>query len=63
MRARVPAALGGVVVSAYAFFYYLSSTGSGTGNSFVLVNSIGLAAVVIGIVAAGFILRRATPHS
>lgn len=55
--------MGAGVILAYAFFYYLSTSGSENGNSFMLVNSVGLAAVVIGIVAAGFILRRATPHS
>jgi hypothetical protein len=63
MRTWVLAALGAVVILTYAFFYFLSTSGIGNGNSFVLINSVGLAAVIIGIIAAGFILRRATPHT
>ncbi|MGP8124367.1 MAG: hypothetical protein ACLQEQ_00640 [Nitrososphaerales archaeon] len=63
MKLWVPAALGAIVVFAYVFLYYLSTTGNEGGNSVGLVNTVGLASVVIGVVAAGLILRRAAPHS
>jgi hypothetical protein len=61
MRFWVPLALGGVIVAAYVFLFLVSSLGAQDANSLSLANSVGLAAVVLGIVAAGFVLRRATP--
>ena len=63
MRLWVPAALCAIVVFVFAFFYYLSKTGNESGKSVGLVNSAGLAFVVIGVIAAGVILRRAAPNS
>jgi len=63
MKVWLPLALGIIAVSAYALFYYLSYDGPGGGNSFGLVNSVGLAAVVVGIIVAGVILRRASPQT
>ncbi|QQG49246.1 MAG: hypothetical protein HY247_02750 [archaeon] len=59
MKVWIPVALGAVITFAYVFFYFLSTVGGAT--SFGLVNSVGLAAVFIGLVAAGLLLRRATP--
>jgi len=53
--------LGGLIVLAYAFFYALTQAETEGANSFGLTNSVGLAAVFVGLIAAGFILRRATP--
>lgn len=61
MKLWVPLALGCVVTLAYAFFYVLSSLGAQDAGSFSLANSVGLATVVFGILAAGFVLRRAAP--
>ena len=61
MRIWVPLALGGLIGFAYTFFYVLSAAGGGGASSFGLANSVGLAAVFVGLVAAGFLLRRATP--
>ncbi len=61
MKLWVPAALGCVVAAACALFYLLSAVGPQDANSLSLVNSVGLAAVVVGIVAAGFVLRRVAP--
>ncbi len=61
MKLWVPVALGGVIAFAYAFFYLLSSAEAQSATSFGLANSVGLAVVFVGIIAAGFILRRASP--
>jgi hypothetical protein len=61
MRRWIPAAVGGLIVISYAFFYLLSESEAQTATSLGLVNSIGLAAVVIGLIAAGLILRRGSP--
>jgi hypothetical protein len=61
MKLWVPLVLGSVIVVGYAFFYFLSTVGTEEAESFGLVNSVGLAVVLVGIVAAGVILRRATP--
>ncbi len=61
MKLWVPVALGSVIVLAYAFFYALSSTESEGATSIGLANTIGLVAVLLGLVAAGLLLRRAAP--
>ncbi len=58
MKAWVPLLIGLGIVGGLAF-YLLSSTA--TGNSFELVNIVGLLCVVVGVVAAGVILRRTGP--
>ena len=63
MKAWAVGALGGIIVFAYAFFYILGNSGGGDENPLGLVNSVGLAAVVVGVIAAGVILRRTTPPS
>lgn len=61
MKLWVPVALGGLIAIAYAFFYELSVAESHGASSFGLANSVGLVAVFVGLIAAGVILRRATP--
>jgi hypothetical protein len=61
MKLWIPVALGGVIVLAYAFFYALSSSEAQGATSVGLANSIGLVAVLLGLIGAGLILRRATP--
>ena len=61
MRLWIPVTLGRLIVLAYAFFYTLSAFEAQGASSFGLANSVGLVAVFVGLIAAGFILRRATP--
>lgn len=61
MRLWIPLAVAAIVAVSYAFFYLISFTEGQGSTAFQLVNEIGLAAVVIGVVAAGVVLRRATP--
>ncbi len=61
MKLWVPVALGGLIAIAYAFFYELSLAETQGAASFSLANSMGIVAVFVGLIAAGFILRRATP--
>ncbi len=63
MKFWAPVTLAGVLVLAYAFFYILSSYETQGAASLGLVNSIGLAVVFVGLIAAGVILRRASPPS
>jgi len=46
---------------AYTFFYTLSVTESQGATSFNLTNSVGLVVVLVGVIAAGFVIRRANP--
>ncbi|MDA4125818.1 MAG: hypothetical protein OK452_01250 [Thaumarchaeota archaeon] len=61
MKLWVPVALGGLIAIAYAFFYELSLAETQGAASFSLANSVGIVAVFVGLIAAGVILRRATP--
>ncbi len=61
MKLWIPVALGGLIVLAYAFFYTLTAAETQGATSFGLANSVGLVAVFVGLIAAGFILRRAAP--
>jgi hypothetical protein len=61
MKLWVPVTLGGLIAIAYAFFYELSLAETQGAASFSLANSAGIVAVFVGLIAAGFILRRATP--
>ena len=63
MKLWVPVALVGIAVLAYAFFYALSATESQGTTSFYLANAVGLVVFVIGVIAAGIVIRRAKPHS
>jgi hypothetical protein len=60
MRLWIIAALGILIAAAYVLFYVTSSLESQGANLFGLVNTIGLITVVLGIVAAGAVLRRST---
>ncbi len=62
MRLWVPVAVGGVIFLAYAFFYTLSTTETEGTTSIGIANSIGLVAVLLGLLAAGLLLRRAAPQ-
>jgi len=55
--------LGAVMIIALTLVLYMSGARSLEGNPLSLVNVIGLAAFVIGIIAAGFILRRTAPQT
>lgn len=62
MRLWIPVAIGGMIVAAYAFFYALSATESQGATSFGIANSVGLVGVFVALIAAGLIMRRATPQ-
>jgi uncharacterized membrane protein len=61
MKLWIPIVLGCLVVLAFVFLYVLNATGPQGDTSFEIVNSVGLAAVLVGVIAAGFVLRRARP--
>jgi len=61
MKLWVPVAIGGLIILAYAFFYALSATEPQGATSFSLANSVGLLVVLVGVIAAGFVIRRASP--
>jgi len=61
MKFWVPLAVGGLIAFAYVFFYFLTSMETGGASSFGLANSVGLVAVLLALIAAGIILRRARP--
>lgn len=61
MKLWIPVSVLAVLVLAYAFFYAMSSTETEGATSLGLANSVGLIAVLIGVVAAGLLLRRASP--
>ena len=62
MKTWIPVALGGLIVGAYAVFYTMSSSEAVGATSIGLANSVGLLVVFIGLIAAGLLMRRATPH-
>jgi hypothetical protein len=62
MKLWIPFAIGGVILIAYALFYVITAEEGQGGNSIGIANSVGLIGVFVAIIAAGFILRRATPH-
>ena len=53
--------MGGLIVAAYVVFYMISVTESQDSTSLGVANAVGLIAVLVGLVAAGFILRRGSP--
>ncbi len=61
MKLWVPVAMGAVIAFAYAFFYLLSSFEAQSAATLGLANSVGLVVVLLGILAAAFILRRTVP--
>jgi hypothetical protein len=62
MKLWIPVAVGALIVIAYAFFYALSATEPQGATSFDLTNAVGLVVVLVGVVAAGFVIRRASPQ-
>ncbi|MDG6903158.1 MAG: hypothetical protein JRM80_14530 [Nitrososphaerota archaeon] len=62
MKLWIPAAVCCMIVAAYALFYALSTVESQGATSIGIANSIGLVGVLVALIGAGFILRRATPH-
>jgi uncharacterized membrane protein len=61
MKLWIPIAVGVLLVVAYTFFYTLSVTEPEGAASFDLTNSVGLVVVLVGVIAAGFVIRRANP--
>ena len=61
MRLWIPLVAAGLAVLVYAFFYLLGATEAQGATSFYLANIVGLVVVVVGVVAAGLVIRRAHP--
>ena len=61
MKLWIPIAVCALIVIAYAFFYALSVTEPQGAASFDLTNSVGLVVVLVGVIAEGFVIRRANP--
>jgi len=61
LKLWIPIAVGVLIVLAYTFFYTLSVTEPQGAASFDLTNSVGLVVVLVGVIAAGFVIRRANP--
>ena len=61
MKVWTPVAVVAVIVLAYLFLYAMSSTGAQGATTLGFANSVGLVAVLVGVVAAGLLLRRASP--
>lgn len=61
MKAWAPVTAIALVAVAYVFFYELSATEAQDSSSLGLANAAGLLAVLLGLVVAGFILRRGRP--
>jgi hypothetical protein len=62
MKPWIPMAAGGLILVAYVVIYEIGITETQGASSLGFANSIGLLAVFVGLIAAGFIMRRATPH-
>lgn len=58
MRLWIPIAFAAITLLAYSLFYIMGSHEEQGATSFAMVNGAGLAAVLIGVLAAGIILRR-----
>ena len=61
MRLWAPLAILGVIGLAYTLFYILSVLEAQGGNPVGVANAVGLVAVLVGVIAAAYLLRRATP--
>lgn len=58
MKLWIPVAVCAVIVIAYAFFYALGATEPQGATSYDITNSVGLIVVIVGVVAAGLVIRR-----
>ena len=58
----MPLAIAGLILLAYVVIYEIGVTETQGASSLGFANSVGLLAVFVGLLAAGFIMRRATPH-
>jgi uncharacterized membrane protein len=61
MKLWIPIVVGCLILLAYVFFYALNATEAQGATSLDLANSVGLVLVLVGVIAAGFVLRRASP--
>ncbi len=62
MKLWIPIAVVGLLIIAIIYYYAIGATESQGANSYTLANDVGLIVVVIGVVAAGLVMRRASPH-
>ncbi len=61
MRVWVPIAFAAVTLLAYSLFYLMGSLEAQGASSFGMANTVGLIVVFVGAIAAGILLRRASP--
>jgi hypothetical protein len=61
VRSWIPIALIAVAVLAIILFYSLGSMEQQGSSSIGLINIIGVMTVIVGVLAAGLVLRRASP--
>ena len=61
MRLWLPLACVALLVVAYVYFYELGAVESQGSASIGLANAVGLAAVIVGLIAAGMLFRRKAP--
>jgi hypothetical protein len=62
LRLWIPLAVVALVAVAFLYFYALSASETEGATSFGLANVVGLLGVLVALIAAGFIFRRATPQ-
>lgn len=62
MKLWIPVAGLTLLVVAYVYFYELSAAEAQGSASIGLANVAGLVAVVVGLVAAGMVMRRGSSH-
>jgi hypothetical protein len=62
MKLWLPIAGAALFVVAYVYFYELSAAEAQGSASIGLANVAGLVAVVVGLVAAGMVMRRGPPN-
>ena len=62
MKVWIPVAGLTLLVAAYVYFYELSAAEAQGSASIGLANVAGLLAVVVGLLAAGMIMRRGSTH-
>lgn len=61
MKLWIPIAFAAVIVLAYVLFFVMSEFETQGASSFGMANTVGLLVVFVGVIAAGVLLRRASP--
>jgi hypothetical protein len=61
MRLWIGVAAALLILLTLALLLTVDMMGEGTAGQLTLINTVGLAAVIIGVIAAGAVLRRSSP--